>query len=905
MALTNSEYLRDEIDKHFRLYIDGIKIRTKCNLNDSAVNGEGYFRNFFNLLFGYNLSKERIESAYNETIDLHDIERKICVQVTARNDKSKADITISHFIKKKRYEQYKELHFIIIDREKLFKYPSNALSKYGVKIIFHDYTTIFQTIKDQFDSYEKIRPIWEFVVSELDPDRAKKEATAEKHNSFPPNKELHLVDQILEYLKLFEGFNFIPPRTIAQLPIFNSKESFHDSYSHYCLKTSNKEIQNLLQKVKVENEVVVINDETLKPFEGKLKEIFLSLNNCSIQCICYREKYTEIEYHNILVTHYDSSCNCLHCQFNNFRIKTLFTELKSKAITHSEKLDEALAEGYYLCKLGEHVKGWQVLNSVAEKSKNQNNPTIHFLSLYNIKQIRNFIDVPWWESESKQILPKIDEIDLHNTINNFSISVQFRDELIKVNDGYYLRWSREIIDKQFERILSTNKLYANGGISSGSDAINLLWEELQILYLYYYGNHIITDDFYTFRQAMTKGIEGILISFTTDKNYEYRLKEFYSLMLSFMYSFVEEAKLECLLKEHKIKSIPIVESEKQKFITMVTNFFTFQYTIDIWDNINFNDDISKQNYFSSYRQSLRSYFNKIILLLSKVELTDDELKPVAEPFVNYLRVAEDFNHNNWAFALKFFKEKIQIFSIDQIKKIIEVTFYEKHHNLGNKVLETICDVAFEKANFVLNENDKVFFERLFDNSTTPCKKCNRLHDTKQIFASWNIADETGKNAIKQKAVEHLQNNFDSDFYMSAAFKGVFTKEEYPELLKCFIESAVESCSPYDIIQENGKWRFQIFAGFNYINCLAYLNVDFRQENVQEISKKSDYYNWLINCENYDYTNFDLKWLTELPIAYYIKQKLQQIEPLKGKVTKALKDNYDAKLAEFYTKYLIA
>ncbi|QQS30837.1 MAG: SMEK domain-containing protein [Sphingobacteriales bacterium] len=910
MALSNTENLRDEIDKQFRLYVDGIKIRTKCNLNDCAVNGEGFFRNFFNLLFGFNLSKDKIESAYNETIDLHDVEGKRCVQVTARNDKPKVETTINHFVNKKRYEHYKELHFIIIDREISFKYDANALLKYGVTIVFHDYTTIFQSLKDKFDSYDKIKPIYDFIISELDQNKLKFDTSDNSansktiNNSFKPNKELHLVDQILEYFKLFEGFNFIHPRTISRLPIFNSKESYHDSYSHFCLKTSNKSIHELLQKVKVENTVITISDESLKPYEEKLKEIFLVLNNCLIQCICYREKYTEIEHHKIKVKHYDSNCNCLSCQFRNFKIQTLFTDLKSKAIEHSENLDEALAEGYYLCKLGEHIKGWQILKSVAEKSKNQNNSAIHFLSLYNIKQIRNYIDSPWWKSENKQILPKIDEIDLHITINDFSIPVELRDELIKVKEKHYLHWSREIIDEQFESILSTNKLYANGGTSLGTNAINLLLEELSILYAFYSANHIITDDFYTFRQAITKGIEGVLISFTTDKSYEYRFKEFNSSLLSFMFFFLEEKKLEELFNEYKIQSIPIIESEKQSFISTITNFFTFQYATGIWNSIKFNDDISKQDYFSSYRQSLRFIFNNIMLLLSKAELTDEELKPIAKPFVNYLRVAEDFDHNNWAYAIKFFKAKIQIFSSKQIKTIIELKFDDKHHNSGDDILESICDLAFEKANFILTENDKAFFEKLFNRVTTACKKCNRVHNTKQIFASWNIANKTGKQVIKQKAVEYLEGKFDANFYMNAAFKGVFTKDENPNLLKRFIESVVESCSPYDIKQDNGKWKFQNFTGFNFINCLAYLNVDFNQENIQEISKISDYYNWLINYETYDYTNFDLKWLNELFVPYYIKEKLQQIEPLKEKIIKELKDNYDYKLAEFYTKNLI-
>lgn len=581
MALTQTVYYRGEIDKLLGQYVDSIKRQTSCNLNSEAVNAEGFFRNFLNLLFGINLSRDKIGSPTYETIDLHDTERKICFQVTANNTSTKVNNTLKTFLKTKKYENYNELHFLIIDRRKDFNYDENKLNEHGVKIKFHDCTTILLELKNNFDSATKIKPVWDFVVSELDTNKAKRGTsditviTPARNNLFIPNAELHLVDQILEYLKLFEGFNFIHPRTISRLPIFNSKESFHDSYSHFCLKTNNKAIHELLQKVKVENTVVTISDESLKPYEEKLKEIFLILNNSLIQCICYREKYTEIEHYKIKVKHYDNNCTCLSCQFHKFRIKTLITDLKGKAIAHSENLEEALAEGYYLCKLGEHVKGWQVLNSVAEKSKNQNNSAIHFLSLYNIKQIRIFIDSPWWESENKQILPKIDDIDLHNTVNDFSIPVELRDELIKVKEKYYLHWSREIIDEQFESILSTNKLYANGGTSWGTNGINLLLEELRILYAFYSVNHIVTDDFYTFRQAITKGIEGVLISFVTDKSYEYRLKEFDNLLLSFMYFFVEEKKLQNLFKEYKIQSIPIIESEKLSFISTITNYFTF------------------------------------------------------------------------------------------------------------------------------------------------------------------------------------------------------------------------------------------------------------------------------------------------------------------------------------------
>lgn len=914
---TNTANLRDKTDKLYRFYLDTVKIRTKCNLNDSAVDSESFFRNFLNLLYGYNLSKDRIESPYNETIDLHNLEKKICVQVTARNDKPKANITVQHFIEKEKYKHYKELHFVIVDRKKEFEYDEQKLLQYGVTITFHDYTTIFQTLKEKFDSYDRIKPVYEFVRKECSPiiseseteenivevEEIIKEAIKEEaaiNETFEIQTDQHIVDQMLEALIVFDGFAFIYPRTIARLPIFNSRESYYDSYSHYCLKTSNKHIHELLQKVNVENFVVTITDDSLKPFEEKLKKIFFILNHSLINCICYREKYTEIEHHKIKVKPYDPECDCLFCQFHKFRIKSLFALLKGKAISHSENLEDALGEGYYLCKLGEHIKGWQVLNSVAEKSKEQNKPVVHFLALYNIKHIRGFVDSPWWESENQHIIPRIDNIDLHNTLSTLSITVQLRDELIKVKEDYFLHYSRETIDEQYQSILSTNKLYKNGGYSSGTAAINLLWEELHILHAFYSANHIIADDFYTFREAVTKGVKGVLISFTTDENYDYRFKKFDNLILSLMVFYLEEDKLDKLFKEHEIKSIPILDTEKGMFVKTMANFFTFQYTTGMWDYIKFNEDILKQDYFSQYRQALRHTFNKVMMILSKVELSDEELKPLAQPFVDFLRAAEDFYHANWNFAVKFLATRIQIFSPEQIKTIIELTFDEKQHRSGDDLLETICELAFEKANFVLT--DKNFFDRIISSVTAPCKKCNRVHSKLQLLACWDIADEAGKLIIKQKAVEHLENKFVPDFYQHAVFKNIFTKDEYPELLQKFIECVEKSCSPFDIKEEKGRWKMQSYVGFNYLNCLAYMGVDFKQESVQAISKKSEYYNWLINPDTYDYTIFNIKWLTQA-CPYYIKLKLHSVKGLKEKVSEELKREYDSQLAKFFINHL--
>jgi len=905
MSLTNTNNLRDEIDIMLRHYIDGIKIRTKCNRNDSAVDAEGFFRNFLNLVYKFNLSKDKIESSYNDTIDLHSIERRICVQVTAQNKKTKVEETVKLFIQKNKHNLYNELHFVILDRERSFKYNKTKLSPHQVEIFFHDYTTIFKKLIDDFDSYDKIKEVYDFVKSELEGEESslneinihKEQPTLENNEKL---KSLHIVDQIYKVLKSFEGFNCIYPRTIAKLYPFTIGKHTHDVYSHYCHKTNNKAIHELLQNVKVENHILTINDETLKPFEEKLNEIFSILNHSLIRCICYREKYTEIEHHKINVTSSNSECNCLFCQYRKFNIKPLFATLKEKSFHPSENLNDALEEAYYLCKLGEHTKGWQLLDSIATKSKEKNKSVNHFLALYNITQIRSFINSPWWENEQKQILPKIDNIDLHNTLCTFTLPIEVRNELIRIKEDYYLHYSREQIDEHYTEISDLKSLYSRGGYSSGSSTLSMLWEEIHILYYFYSANNIISDDFYTFRAAITRGIEAILISYSIDERYEYKYKEFDNLILSLMIFYIEEELLEKIFKNNDITELSVLDAHKKSFLKTIENFFLFQFTKGIWDHIKFNEDILRQDYFSHYRQELRHIFNRIMLILSRVELNDEELKPLAEPITDFLRAAEDFNHTNWRYALKFFEKRIQIFNTQQIQTIIEQTFNERQHRSGDDVFERICQLAFSKANFILT--DLEFFEQLIGSITTPCKKCKQVHDTKQLLACWSIANENGKQIIKKKSIEYLENKFDPDFYQHAVFQDIFTKDEQPTLLQQYISYANNCCSPFDIKEEKGRWIAQSYVGFNCINCLAYLNIDFKQENMQTISEKSEYYNWVINYESYDYSAFNTKWLIDL-CPYYIKDRLRSVPGLKNKIIEELKKEYDACVAKFFVEYL--
>ncbi len=901
MGMTNTVKMRDEVDIKLRQYVDGIKVRTKGNMNDEAVDAEGFFRNLLNVLYDFNLSKDKIESAHNETIDLHCIEKKICIQVTAQNNRGKVNYTIQHFTNTKRFELYDQLHFLIIDRERNFDYDTNKLENHGVKIVFHDITTIFRKLQTDFDDYDKMFKVYDFVMKDLDKEYARRVDEKRKSKVEEEMTGKHIVEQMFIVLKKFVGFKCIYPRTLSKLYPFNTEKRTHDAYSHYCLKTNNKEIHALLQKVKVKGNEIEISDDSLLPFSDKLKEIFTILNYSLVRCIAYWEKYTEIEHHKISILNGNPDCTCHQCQYQRFDLQSLFPLLKEKAIQHSENLVEGLNEGYYLHKLGEPIKASQVFNSVALKSIEQKEPVIQFLAQHNSLAIYNFVDSPWWQSEAKAILPKIEEIDLHNLISQLDVPIIVRDELIKVKEDYHLHQSRERIEEYAESIRGTKALYADRGYSSGTAAPNLLWEEIHLLFYFHSINSIVSDDFFSFRATITKGVDALFNSYTTDSRYAYRYKEIDSFILSMMLFYVDDDSIKKIFKTYGITTIAIANEEKKAFIKLMANFFIAQFTSNTWTGPQFYTDIKRQEYFSHYRQLLRHLFNRVMLILSKLDLTSQDLNPLTQPFTDFLKAAEDLNHSSWSSAAEFLDRHIQAFNNKQIQDILESCLSEKNHRTGGDSLEEICSSAAEKAKFVIA--DQVFFLKLFSRVSTPCPSCNCIHDLTQILAFWDIADESGKRLIKQKAIDYLEVTFDADFYQEAAYTGVFKKDEQPNFLKQYITYAQENCHSYDLKEEHGHWIFNSYVGYNCVYCLDYLGVDFNDEAMQVIAQKSNYYNWLINFKNYNYSNFPFRWLTDA-CPLYLRKQLYKVDSLKKEVANELAEKYDEKLAPFYVKYLL-
>lgn len=144
-----------------------VEYRNSINLFDINIVAEDFFKDFLNLVYGYNLINLNIIEKNASAIDLGDSASKIAIQVTSDNSSTKIDETIKKFVERKLYNQYDRLLFLILTRKKKYSkvFETNNLFDFDKEKDIIDNKDILQYLRDK--STDELSCIAEFLEIEL------------------------------------------------------------------------------------------------------------------------------------------------------------------------------------------------------------------------------------------------------------------------------------------------------------------------------------------------------------------------------------------------------------------------------------------------------------------------------------------------------------------------------------------------------------------------------------------------------------------------------------------------------------------------------------------------------------------------------------------------------------------
>lgn len=98
-----------------------VELSNPGNLTDTNIYAENFYRDFLNVVFGYNLSNINILDPNSAAIDLGDEDNKIAIQVTSTSDLTKARNTVKKYNHKNLHKKYDTLIILNIAMKKKHK----------------------------------------------------------------------------------------------------------------------------------------------------------------------------------------------------------------------------------------------------------------------------------------------------------------------------------------------------------------------------------------------------------------------------------------------------------------------------------------------------------------------------------------------------------------------------------------------------------------------------------------------------------------------------------------------------------------------------------------------------------------------------------------------------------------
>jgi hypothetical protein len=222
-------------------YFDGIEVRLnflafriekrgKQNLLDLNIHAEDFYRDFFNLLFSWNLVNLNQTIQNSEAIDLFDSLNKIIVQVSSSNTKKKIQDTLD----KKAIDRYSDYSFKFIAianngkklRRETFKTPDNI--KFTPSQDIFDITLILDHIRHL--PIDKLEEVYLFLWKELkiiEPDSPKLDSNLAKIINILSEEDWNIQGQI-DNLHVFNI-----ERKIDFNNLVNTKPIIDDYKIHY------------------------------------------------------------------------------------------------------------------------------------------------------------------------------------------------------------------------------------------------------------------------------------------------------------------------------------------------------------------------------------------------------------------------------------------------------------------------------------------------------------------------------------------------------------------------------------------------------------------------------------------------------------------------------------------------
>lgn len=697
----------------------------------------------------------------------------------------------------------------------------------------------------------------------------------EKEDSFA--SEGYILEQLYKSLNRFEEVICLPSFFIKDIFPFQSKNEEEYSYINiFNLVIRTPELIRFFENIEVSEEKQVVYKKEweivhIQDYQEKLDFVIQKLNDALIFNIELSHTNTpSIISINLPVKVQENSL----FSFRNLNFITSIKQLRTK---------DSLEIAYTHFLFGNYAISYELFEKLSVEFEKNKQYISHFICLYNLKKLENFIKYTdiWNEDYLKEeyqtyftnITSLIINFELQ-TLGNLKSKERELVSLINKEQLFFNTFFQ--LQNTASEIIKGYYDSKKGATISNQNNIRLLKSQIARIDYFYTGNLIIFEKFKEFKNACSLSIEAFIASHAI-KNHKHRffgnsysLAYFDDYLLGIML-FVEANVLKKYFELYELKEL--ISDNNDYFFESLDNFFDVENDIQ-----EINKQLEKYTRYHSHDFNFyyKDTFNTIMVILSYMKLDKSKFEDISIKLINFLkRNPYIFRGVSYNYINLFFYKKNNLFKNTNLSNIL--------FNFLKFILLEIQEGLTAERDLLLNLN--TIFEKYHQNikfSKEESKQIIEACKEQKVYLLYiyRLFEPEYQLEIKEEIKTELSTNFNMKLWYTAMAHDLIDIEE-------FLDSIL-----------GNKFYYR-----DFINIAHQSNIDLSQEKFKVIFEESDFYAWVIDPENFDYTRFKSEWFYDRFIYSYLHE-LKEVPKVKYLLEQEIKANQEEKLKDIYFQYFV-
>jgi hypothetical protein len=703
------------------------------------------------------------------------------------------------------------------------------------------------------------------------------------------DKSKALLDQLVDYLEfMHHDIKYVPPHILTNHYPFVIDIRSDTYYSLFNIELGNDQLLELFKKMNLSNEgILPANLADVFPevidAENKCKTSLRYLTGDLIFSISNKRDNKAV------VTRYTEgeTCHCSNCEFQRFNFVKSFRQLDN-----DEK--GALSVAYTHYHIGNYEFAANRMKLALELSKEKKLNTTSYILQYNLSKLVIFLRNHYYKNETvEQIANELSKINPDNLIIQYA-RPENKDllEFIAEN-SFYIEAKNKIYDLHFQNL--ENYYESLKGTWSSNRNVWSIKNCFAEIITFLNSNYIIFDRFSEFSNLCERVFEAMFASHAIKESSGSRLDSFDDWTMQQMMLYGDADKLNRFYSRYKLKKLNYqdTQDEGDTFLQLLNNFFSGY------------ENLRKEfvQYCEKDNRNFWTYYNRIfcnaLTLISITDFKKEVRRGLSVKILHYL-TNEDFIHENSLKHVSYLFTRIgKSLETETLIGFFWVMVQNKKYH-GEYCVEPICDILNYRHEMVnVSDIEFVKIKDAFIEYETDGAIC-RIHEA-LIHIQTIIRNEPYKKELQTLINSHIQKEFKFDFYYNALILDViqYDAEDFEKALKSVLASLDRKSIGYIFGQPSDR----VNQVNDFINLCFKLDFNTKSDNFKALRETSPYYDWLLDMENFDYSNFKPDWIGEYVTRHYFK-RIANNDKVRDALESYLKDEVNTSMEKLYYNIFI-